>query len=190
MKMTNLLNGGILFVSILLFAPVGGFSVVSTITSWATMNSRTTRLHATVAIDDVEAPECAFVKSAVLDAWNAVSASANEYASMFGFAKSEAGFYGLVQAMRTAQIAMGLRGVPFVLRRNEIEAIVLGANETLFKGFFTMNDLKTALEEDFLDAARGSTDNRKGWKVRSTEFIGLYCSLFGSVSDSMALPGH
>ena len=34
-----------------------------------------------------------------------------------------------------------------------------------FSGFFTFEDLKKALEDDFLDADRGSTDNRKGWNV-------------------------
>ncbi len=35
----------------------------------------------------------------------------------------------------------------------------------IFDGFFTFDDLVKALEDDFLDADRGSTDNRKGWKV-------------------------
>lgn len=173
MMITMMSRGSVLLFSILSLHHVEGFSILSTTASSAIITTTTTSaattsfrtaLHATVArTDDVEAPECGFVKNAVVDAWNAESA--NEYADMFGFAKSEAGFYGLVQAMRTAQIAMGLRGVPFVLRRNEIEAIV-GDNDLLFKGFFTMKDLEKALEDDFLDAARGSTDNRKGWKVR------------------------
>jgi hypothetical protein len=177
-----LFHGGILFCSVLMAFRVEGFtSIVSTTTTTTrilpTTTSRTPQLHATTTVapnnnnNDVEAPGCGFVKSAVLDAWNA--ASANEYADMFGFAKSEAGFYGLVEAMKKAQIAMGLRGVPFVLRRNEIEAIVGGGgdddddDDILFQGFFTMKDLERAVEDDFLDAARGSTDNRKGWKVRN-----------------------
>lgn len=175
----KIFSRGILSCTALLTCHVEAFSVVSTVaSSRRILLSRTTAtpipaassLYATVATDDVEAPECGFVKSAVLNAWN--SKSANEYAEMFGFTKSEAGFYGLVEAIRTAQIAMGLKGVPFVLRRSEIEAIVGDGgggddDNVLFQGFYTMKDLEKALEDDFLDAARGSTDNRKGWKVRT-----------------------
>jgi hypothetical protein len=47
------------------------------------------------------------------------------------------------------------------LRKEELPSVSL-------QGFFTMQHLEKALEDDFLDAARGSTDNRKGWKVRWT----------------------
>jgi hypothetical protein len=187
---TLLFRGGFLLCSVLLASladAVEGFSVGSTaalrILPFTTTKTTTssTLLHAsTVAPNEnaVEAPECGFVKRAVVDAWNAKSA--NEYAEMFELQKSEAGFYGLVEAIRTSQIAMGLRGVPFVLRKSEIEAIIMGGGsasasassssdadeeEVLFQGFFTMKDLEKALEDDFLDAVRGSTDNRKGWKV-------------------------
>jgi len=173
----KIFSRGILSCTALLTFHVEAFSVVSTVASsrrillsraTATPTPAASSLHATVATDDVEARECGFVKSAVLNAWN--SKSANEYAEMFGFTKSEAGFYGLVEAIRTAQIAMGLKGVPFVLRRSEIEAIVGdgdggGDENVLFQGFYTMKDLEKALEDDFLDAARGSTDNRKGWRI-------------------------
>ena len=39
------------------------------------------------------------------------------------------------------------------------------ANGNAFEGFFTFDDLAQAVEDDFLDANRGSTDNRQGWKV-------------------------
>ena len=38
-------------------------------------------------------------------------------------------------------------------------------------GYFTMEDLETAVEEDFLDAARGSTDNRKGWQITDVSVV-------------------
>eukprot|EP00978_Attheya_sp_CCMP212_P035195 scaffold151664_cov89-Attheya_sp.AAC.2 len=34
-----------------------------------------------------------------------------------------------------------------------------------FDGFFSFDDLAKAVEEDFLDADRGTTNNREGWKV-------------------------
>jgi hypothetical protein len=43
----------------------------------------------------------------------------------------------------------------------EVDAVV-------WDNFFTMRDLEKAVTDDFLDAARGSTDNRKGWKVGYT----------------------
>jgi len=125
-------------------------------------------LSATVARADhsIEAPNGAAIKAAVRDSWNV--AQAKEYAELFGFCTSEAGLYGLVSALRNSQIAMGLKGVPFVLRKEEMEQVLeeMADGNTLFEEFFTMKDLEKALEDDFLDAARGSTDNRKGWKVR------------------------
>ncbi len=93
------------------------------------------------------------IKDDVLQSWN--TDDANDYAEQFGLSGAEATLYGLVQALRNSP--MGLTGRPFVLRKEEIPHSL--------EGFFTMEHLEKALEEDFLDAARGSTDNRKGWKV-------------------------
>lgn len=112
-------------------------------------------LSATVAPEDIIKPECALIPEIVLDSWDAQKAQ--EWDDMYG--AESAGFYALVKALRDSQIAMGLSGLPFVLRRTQIE-------EAGFAGFFDMQDLEKALADDFLDAARGSTDNRKGWKVR------------------------
>lgn len=115
----------------------------------------------------VEAAESATIKNVVLDQWKNSVSTATDYAESFGFSHTEAGLFGLVHAMRTSGIAYGLKGFPFVLRKEEIEsALQVAKDSTLFDGFYTMSHLETALEEDFLDAARGSTDNRKGWKVR------------------------
>jgi hypothetical protein len=89
---------------------------------------------------------------------------ANEYADAFGLDEQEAAFYALFASLRKAPVPLGLKGQPFVLRH----ADVCGAldQNTGFPGFFTMSDLERAVQDDFLDAARGSTDNRKGWQVR------------------------
>jgi len=88
--------------------------------------------------------------------------SAKQYAEQFGLGTQEAGFYGLFRAMRS--LALGLEGYPFVIRQAQLEQRM---GEPLFSDFFNMQDLEKALEDDFLDAARGSTDNRKAWKVSS-----------------------
>ena len=60
-------------------------------------------------------------------------------------------------------LLFGMKGHPFVIRRSELEHILPQSSH--FVHMFTMNDLQQALEDDFLDAARGSTDPRTGWKV-------------------------
>jgi hypothetical protein len=87
------------------------------------------------------------------------------------------GFYALSRALKSSGIVMGLKGSPFVLRSQELISSSSSSGTTTttdndtssrdsFGHFFTMKDLAKALEDDFLDAAKGSTDNRKGWKVR------------------------
>jgi hypothetical protein len=124
----------------------------------------TFRHHATVAPAEAEAAGSA-LSNVILEQLSSGAASAKEYAEMFGLSDSEAGFYGVFESMRKSGMAWGLRGMPFVLRKDEIQQ-ALGMEASPFAGFFTMKDLEKALEDDFLDAARGSTDNRKGWKVR------------------------
>jgi hypothetical protein len=90
---------------------------------------------------------------------------ANEYAEQFGLGLPEAAMFGLFASIRKSSYEhLGLRGKSFVLRGRAIEEAL--QQPTQWASFFTMNDLEKALEDDFLDAARGSTDNRKGWKVR------------------------
>jgi hypothetical protein len=85
-----------------------------------------------------------------------------EFADMFALTPAEAAFYSLFAAIREA-VPLGLKGQPFVLRHAEIEKAM--HQESQWPGFFTMKDLEKALSDDFLDAARGSTDNRKGWQI-------------------------
>ena len=60
-------------------------------------------------------------------------------------------------------LLFGMKGHPFVIRRSELEHVLPQSSH--FVHMYTMNDLQQALEDDFLDAARGSTDPRTGWKV-------------------------
>jgi hypothetical protein len=98
-----------------------------------------------------------------LETWPAM---AKEYAESFGLGPAEAAFYGLFCSLRHGQIPLGLPGQPFVLSHADIE--VAWQQPTQWPGFFTLQDLEKAVSDDFLDAARGSTDNRKGWKVSTS----------------------
>lgn len=89
-----------------------------------------------------------------------------QWASQLGLEVTapEVAFYGLFLAIRHVA-KLGVRdGKPFCLRRKEIIK-ALDVQDSPFAGFFTIADLAKAVQDDFLDAARGSTDNRKGWKV-------------------------
>ncbi len=77
----------------------------------------------------------------------------------------EVGFYALFTAVRQCA-TLGVRdGQPFCLRRKDVMKALDAHEHSIFAGFFTFDDLAKAVQDDFLDAARGSTDNRKGWKV-------------------------
>jgi hypothetical protein len=93
-----------------------------------------------------------------------------QWAEDFGLeSESGAAFHALFSGIRTA--ALGVKGKPFHLKSdNVLKAMSLQDDDesddsTAFDGFFTFHHLEKALEEDFLDADRGSTDNRQGWKV-------------------------
>ncbi len=83
--------------------------------------------------------------------------------------ESGAAFFALFSGIRSSA-ALGLKGKPFHLKSSDVlKAMESSDDETgAFSGFFTFDDLTKALEEDFLDADRGSTDNRQGWKVSGT----------------------
>lgn len=91
-----------------------------------------------------------------------------QWADMFELAdESGAAFHALFSGIRSSE-NLGLKGKPFYLKSSDILK-AMGNEENPkdgFSGFFTYDDLTKALEDDFLDADRGSTDNRKGWKVR------------------------
>ena len=84
--------------------------------------------------------------------------------------ESGAAFHALFSGIRSSA-ALGLKGSPFYLKSLDICHALNGVvdinDETAapFCDYFTFDDLAKALEDDFLDANRGSTDNRQGWKV-------------------------
>jgi hypothetical protein len=84
---------------------------------------------------------------------------------------TSAGLYALLDSIKTTlPDRLGLSGHPFLLRKNKLESSMIDETPNsmiqLFDGFYTMNDLEQALSDDFLDASRGSTDNRKGWSIQ------------------------
>lgn len=95
------------------------------------------------------------IKAAVLAAWKDDSIYSQQM-------DVPPGFFALFHAIKSSGIALGLRGTPMVFRKEELPI-------HNFEQFFTMKDLAKAVEDDFLDAAKGSTDNRKGWKVRKNK---------------------
>jgi hypothetical protein len=101
----------------------------------------------------------------VLQTLESLRSKANEYADTYGLGPTEAAIFALFLSIRQSlDVSLGLKGKPFVLRGSSVEGAL--QQSTQWANFFTMADLEQALTDDFLDAARGSTDNRKGWKVR------------------------
>jgi len=80
--------------------------------------------------------------------------------------ESGAAFHALFSGIRTSA-ALGLKGSPFYVKGNDLKGVILDCDNENgpFSTYFTFTDLEKALEDDFLDANRGSTDNRQGWKV-------------------------
>ena len=83
-----------------------------------------------------------------------------------------AAFYSLFSGIRSCSSSvMGMNGIPFHLTDDDLSNVLKGIDEKddneihTFKNYFTFNNLAQALEDDFLDATRGSTNNRKGWAV-------------------------
>jgi hypothetical protein len=103
------------------------------------------------------------LKEAVLRTMESVRDEANEYGEMFGLSTADAAFYALFAAI-IKEAPLGPKGEPFVLRHDEVVKAL--HQDSDWKGFFTIKDVEKAVNDDFLDAALGTTDNRKGWKVR------------------------
>eukprot|EP00538_Stauroneis_constricta_P011337 CAMPEP_0119566390 /NCGR_PEP_ID=MMETSP1352-20130426/32920_1 /TAXON_ID=265584 /ORGANISM="Stauroneis constricta, Strain CCMP1120" /LENGTH=636 /DNA_ID=CAMNT_0007615493 /DNA_START=15 /DNA_END=1922 /DNA_ORIENTATION=+ len=106
----------------------------------------------------------AHIENLILEAMQQNAEKSKEYSDMFGLGQSEAAFFAVFDAIRKSGIPLGLKGSPFVLKSDDVTK-ALAMDDNPFVGFFGMDDLEKALEDDFLDAARGSTDNRKGWKI-------------------------
>merc|ERR1711957_762429 len=75
----------------------------------------------------------------------------------------ESPFYNIFSAVRSSSV-FGPKGRPFYFSRNDIDS-VMADSANGFAGYFTFDDMAKALTDDFLDASRGTADNRKGWKV-------------------------
>lgn len=122
----------------------------------------------------------------VLQTIESVSDDSRNYAEMFGLSTtSDAAFHALFSSIRqTPDVTLGLKGSPFVLRHDEMchafakskdggggdgdgdgEEGTTSTTVTGWPGYFTMVDLEKAVTDDFLDAVRGSTANRKGWQI-------------------------
>ena len=121
------------------------------------------------ADDDKPHPACTTpaLKEEVLQLFHAErwQQEAREYADQCGLGAAEATLYRLFATLRRTGRPLGLKSEPFCLRSNEISGSSSSTNTSDLAGFFTMKDLEKAVVDDFLDAARGSTDNRKGWQV-------------------------
>lgn len=105
----------------------------------------------------------------------------HQWANEFGFAENdektaEGAFYAIFRAIRMIdskhnvgsddEKLLGLSGTPFYIPASLLakaeEENDGGSKNSMFSNYFHFPHLATALEEDFLDAQRGSTDNRKG----------------------------
>jgi hypothetical protein len=74
-----------------------------------------------------------------------------------------AAFHNLFRSIRASRVPLNFRDgtAPFVLQNEEVSV----ATSASWRDCFTIQHLERALEDDFLDAARGSTDNRRGWTI-------------------------
>jgi Cupin superfamily protein len=126
-------------------------------------DARTNTGSSTAASPQVSTVQFQELEGKVLQAVSSLRGESLEYAEMLGLGSSDAAMYALFKAIRTVPVPLNLKGAPFVLRNQQLaEALQC---ETGWRGFFTMKDLEKAVADDFLDAARGSTDNRRGWKI-------------------------
>ena len=104
------------------------------------------------------------VQAAVLQAITQNCPAAVAYAQEFGLAHSDAGWFALFAALRQAA-PLDFKGQPILLRAADVQKALRDDIRWPAAGYFDMTALAQALEDDFLDAARGSTDTRKGWQI-------------------------
>lgn len=132
--------------------------------------SISTRRHATVAPSDNK-DTATTTTTTTLDTHEllqSISDSAQEakgWSEMFGLDDTEAAFYALFKGIRNT-VPLGLKGLPFVLHQADIQQ-AMDCPSDIFKEWFDIKDLEKAVNDDFLDADRGSTDNARGWQVSS-----------------------
>ncbi|KAG7372300.1 cupin domain containing protein [Nitzschia inconspicua] len=158
-----------------------GVSILSlaTVRRFATVSTNADELSSAESLPPPRRPDVITTQSTalaqqVLATMRDESASlGKQHAEQFGLDEGSsttsatcAGLYALLYAMKK-NLSLGLQGYPLVLRKDDLEQVLKAEDSevTLFQNYFTMQDVEKAVEDDFLDAARGSTDNRKGWKI-------------------------
>ena len=145
-------------------------TLTSTSTSTAKAKATSTRLFATL-----EETTSSDLDNDILSRITEATTESKNWAESFDLtSESGAAFHALFSGIRSSA-NLGLRGKPFHLKSNDVlkamgELEGGNVNVNAFDGFFTFDDLAHALEADFLDADRGSTDNRKGWKVSTVVY--------------------
>lgn len=116
------------------------------------------------------------VSNEVVNKIRELSTESKNWGEAFGYSDTaETTFYGLFSGIRSGA-SMGLKGKPFYLKQKEV-IDAMGGDVAPFSGYFTLDHLEQAVHDDFLDATRGSTDNRKGWQVRGHCFSSLFLLL-------------
>ena len=132
---------------------------ISSISKQALPVSQPSSLAATLETTDSGLDE------SILTRISASTEESKQWAEMFDLAEEAgAAYHALFTGIRSSA-ALGVKGKPFYLKSSQILNAMDNADGNAFEGFFTFDDLAKAVEDDFLDANRGSTDNRQGWKV-------------------------
>ncbi len=146
------------------------FSIIPTTATTATTHKKTIQiLYATVenspaSSSSTAADNIISSNDKIISGIKEASTESQKWAEEFDLASESCdSFYALFSGIKSSA-ALGLKGSPFYLKGDELsDGNGNGGNP--FQNYFTFNDLAKALEDDFLDANRGSTDNRQGWKV-------------------------
>ena len=132
---------------------------ISSISKQALPISHPSSLKATIETTDSGLDE------SILTRISASTEESKQWAEMFDLTEEAgAAYHALFTGIRSSA-ALGVKGKPFYLKSSQILNAMDNSHGNAFEGFFTFDDLAKAVEDDFLDANRGSTDNRQGWKV-------------------------
>lgn len=165
---------------LLVVVPSGAFILLPCSVDTQLLSS-STNLHSIVDAETIQSinPSTLLVDQ-FLSEYGASLDEGRQWAHEFGFNEGEGSFYAIFRAIRSMDSnnsaepeeerikLMGLTGKPFYVSQLALVEENASDNEGMTKlsDFkFHFSHLATALEEDFLDATVGSTDNRKGWQV-------------------------
>ena len=157
----------VLLVAFLLTIPTEAFGVTHTLKR-SSSHQATTVLHTSTtdqdasslssSIEDCEDP-CTALSQHMIQILPRYVADAQTYATSMDLPLACQSIFQFFTALKSQQQdVLGMTGRPFCIRNHQWPSHC--------DGFFTIADLEQAVMDDFLDAARGSTDNRKGWTVR------------------------